>query len=126
MFKRHNRRTIWSHLHLWIGRLVIPIGIINGGLGFDLSHATGSGKMIAYSVIAGLMLLAYSTAVFVGERKKRAFNKHGKAELTQSPVEDRGAPFGKQESTNHELRDSATHGYSADERDYVPGGTVYR
>ncbi|KAK3061934.1 hypothetical protein LTS18_005150, partial [Coniosporium uncinatum] len=32
MFKKHHRRQIWSYGHLWIGRIFITLGIINGGL----------------------------------------------------------------------------------------------
>ncbi|KAL9621067.1 MAG: hypothetical protein Q9160_004452 [Pyrenula sp. 1 TL-2023] len=29
-------RTLWAHLHLWLGRALIIAGMINGGLGFRL------------------------------------------------------------------------------------------
>jgi hypothetical protein len=38
LFKKYKRRTFWSHAHIWLGRIIITLGIINGGLGLDLAH----------------------------------------------------------------------------------------
>lgn len=71
-------RTIPGYLHLWLGRILIPMGMVNGGLGIRLaSNAPGGGgdekkKIIGYSIGAGLMFLAYVIFVIVGEvRRKR-------------------------------------------------------
>ncbi|KAF2120175.1 hypothetical protein BDV96DRAFT_595747 [Lophiotrema nucula] len=74
-FKKYNRRTFWSYAHLWLGRIVITLGMINGGLGMLLAHDTGffvpsKGQMIAYGVIAGIMWLAWVAAAVVGERRR--------------------------------------------------------
>lgn len=63
-------RGVWSHVHIWNGRLVILLGIVNGGLGLNLagikrmSHGVMKGKVdkkwvIAYSVVAGIVGLLY-------------------------------------------------------------------
>lgn len=76
MFKRHSRRTFWSYGHLWLGRIIITLGIINGGLGlrfaqrFPLAPPT-NGYIIGYSVAAGIMWLLYVLSVIVGERRRR-------------------------------------------------------
>jgi hypothetical protein len=31
-FKKTRARQIWSHLHIWNGRVAVTLGIINGGL----------------------------------------------------------------------------------------------
>ncbi|KAF2641965.1 hypothetical protein P280DRAFT_489318 [Massarina eburnea CBS 473.64] len=74
-FKKHQRRTIWSHGHLWLGRIVVTLGIINGGLGMLLATETGffapsRGQIIAYGVVAGIMWVAWVAASIVGERKR--------------------------------------------------------
>lgn len=47
-----------------MGRIVITLGIINGGLGLKLSDNTTKGK-IGYSVVAAIMWLVWmSVAVF--------------------------------------------------------------
>jgi hypothetical protein len=74
-FKKLNRRTVWSYGHLWLGRIAITLGIINGGLGMLLATETGyfvpsQGQIIAYGVVAGFMWLAWVAAAIVGERKR--------------------------------------------------------
>lgn len=73
MFKKHGHRTIWSHAHVWGGRVAITLGIINGGLGLQLADSMGmssKGGIIAYSVIAAVMWLAWVAASVIGERKR--------------------------------------------------------
>ncbi|KAH9908967.1 hypothetical protein F4778DRAFT_205961 [Xylariomycetidae sp. FL2044] len=69
-FKRLGRRTWVSHLHLWIGRLGITLGMINGGLGLRLANAE-RGAIIAYSVVAGTMWLLWVLAAATGELRRR-------------------------------------------------------
>lgn len=69
MFKRYNRRTFWSYAHVWLGRVVITLGMINGGLGLRLASDTRSGE-IAYGVIAAVVWLIYVASIFIGERRK--------------------------------------------------------
>jgi hypothetical protein len=80
-FKIHKRRTIWSYGHLWLGRTVITLGMINGGLGMLLATQTGyfvpsRGQMMAYGVVAGIMWLLWVFASVIGEgRRKRALKR---------------------------------------------------
>ncbi|OAL56232.1 hypothetical protein IQ07DRAFT_469435, partial [Pyrenochaeta sp. DS3sAY3a] len=77
-YKKYNRRTIWSHGHLWLGRIVITLGMINGGLGLLLASdapaftgfAPSQGQIIAYSVIAAIMWLLWVASAIIGERKR--------------------------------------------------------
>ena len=74
-FKKLGRRQVWSHLHLWNGRLMIPLGIINGGLGLRIAGAPSSMK-IAYAVIAAVMvavwlIMAVLSEVRRGRRSRR-------------------------------------------------------
>jgi len=84
LFKQYQRRTFWSYAHIWLGRSVITLGIINGGLGFLLANNTRSGP-IAYGIIAGIMWLLYITSAIVGERR-RAQVPAGPPKYTESPV----------------------------------------
>jgi hypothetical protein len=72
-FKKHHRRTIWSHAHLWVGRIAITLGIINGGLGLKLADRLGMGSMagkIVYSVLASFIWVAWVAAAVIGERRR--------------------------------------------------------
>ncbi|KZM20372.1 uncharacterized protein EKO05_0006920 [Ascochyta rabiei] len=75
-YKKHQRRTLWSYGHLWLGRIAITLGMINGGLGLLLAYdaplgfAPSRGQVIAYGIVAGIMWLLWVTAAIVGERRR--------------------------------------------------------
>lgn len=52
IFRKKRTRTTVSYIHIWLGRAGILLGMINGGLGLQLSQETNS-KYIAYGVCAG-------------------------------------------------------------------------
>lgn len=68
-YKRVSGRTIWSYFHLWIGRITITLGIINGILGFRLSNNTKLG-LIIYACIAAIIWILYVLTIFLGERRR--------------------------------------------------------
>jgi hypothetical protein len=68
-FKKNQARGFWSHGHVWLGRTIITLGIINGGLGFMLANNTSYGPIV-YGVVAGVFYLAYVVAVIIGERRR--------------------------------------------------------
>ncbi|KAK4904464.1 hypothetical protein LTR49_026095 [Elasticomyces elasticus] len=70
LYKKYQGRTLWSHAHLTVGRIAIPLGIINGGLGLQLSSADRSAK-IAYGVVAGVVGVTYFAAIASGEVKRK-------------------------------------------------------
>ncbi|KAL1797220.1 hypothetical protein ACET3X_003826 [Alternaria dauci] len=72
LFKKYNHRTLWSYAHIWIGRIAITLGIINGGLGLLLAGNSPDGE-IAYGVVAGVMWVTWVAAAIWGEmRRKKA------------------------------------------------------
>lgn len=74
LFKKYNHRTLWSYAHIWLGRIAVTLGIINGGLGLRLADSmmmSSRGGIIAYGVIAGLVWLVWVAAMFVGERRRK-------------------------------------------------------
>lgn len=88
MFKKVGRRTFWSYGHLWLGRSIVTLGIINGGLGLQLATRSGIGAptqthIIIYGVVAGVMWLLYVLAAVYGEHKR---GKVRKMERRQPPV----------------------------------------
>ena len=58
-FAKTGSRGIFSHAHIWWGRIWLILGVINGGLGMQLTGASKS-LIIAYSVIAVVMYLVYA------------------------------------------------------------------
>ncbi|KAL4941770.1 hypothetical protein BDV06DRAFT_175991 [Aspergillus oleicola] len=57
-FKKTQSAGMWTHVHIWLGRIFLVLGIINGGTGLKLADNT-TGGTIAYAVVAGLFGLAY-------------------------------------------------------------------
>ncbi|KAI1149581.1 hypothetical protein F4825DRAFT_468968 [Nemania diffusa] len=84
-FARLRRRTWPSHVHLWLGRVGITLGIINGGLGLALAGTTGT-FVVAYAVVAGVMWLLWLLAALYGERKGARKEKR----MDKIMEEDRG------------------------------------
>jgi hypothetical protein len=62
-YLRTRRRAPVSHAHIWWGRLLMVLGVINGGLGLQLAGERGD-LVTAYSVVSGFLLVAYAGAKF--------------------------------------------------------------
>ncbi|KAJ9419219.1 hypothetical protein FOXG_07333 [Fusarium oxysporum f. sp. lycopersici 4287] len=58
-YLRYERRTAVSHAHLWYGRALMIIGIVNGGIGLQLSGAS-TGLIIAYAVVSIIVFAMYT------------------------------------------------------------------
>ncbi|KAF4944219.1 hypothetical protein FSARC_14734 [Fusarium sarcochroum] len=67
---KYQRRTKISHGHIWFGRVLMVIGIINGGTGLQLSGAS-TGPIVAYSVIGVIVFSVYTVGVIFKEVKLR-------------------------------------------------------
>lgn len=84
-------RTIVSYVHLYWGRILLLLGVINGGLGLQLTRSRGR-FVVAYSVIAAIMYVLYAgVKVFTWRRKSRentVFREAGKTSLRSGYVED--------------------------------------
>lgn len=78
-YKKVQRRTFISHLHIWEGRVAIILGMINGGLGIQIAGNVKKGYIIAYAVVAGVMGLVYLATVVFGEVKRRNGSRTGES-----------------------------------------------
>lgn len=60
---RTGHKSVVAYIHRWFGRIMVILGIINGGLGFLLagigSRGCPVGAAVAYSVVAGVIVIAY-------------------------------------------------------------------
>jgi len=70
------QRGIFGWLHLWYGRILIILAVINGGLGLQLAANTKNGE-IAYGVIAALMAFFYIGVVIFTSMRNRTRNRTG-------------------------------------------------
>ncbi|CAK4030570.1 wall-associated receptor kinase [Lecanosticta acicola] len=76
LFKRKHKRGIFSYGHIWLGRLAITLGIINGGLGLRYARMSpiarpSKGAIVAYGVVAGFIWLLYVISAIIGERRRK-------------------------------------------------------
>ncbi|KAJ3481640.1 hypothetical protein NLG97_g7769 [Lecanicillium saksenae] len=71
-FKKQGRRGAMSHIHVWYGRALIILGIINGGLGLQLA-SSGMAFKIAYIVLSVVIAGPYFLSIpYLEMRKARA------------------------------------------------------
>lgn len=82
-FKKYLRRTVVSHIHIWLGRILITAGIINGGLGLLMARgnpktAASTGEIVAYGVIAGI-IWAVTMAIGFWKAPKQGRSPEGSA-----------------------------------------------
>ena len=64
-FKRTGRRTAISYLHLWTGRLVVPLGMLEACLGFNLASQTlqaVAAALVSLAILVLTYLLSYCAA----------------------------------------------------------------
>ncbi|KAI9732677.1 MAG: hypothetical protein M1834_004014 [Cirrosporium novae-zelandiae] len=71
IYKRTGTRTLYARIHVWLGRSLILLGIINGGLGLQLSSNSRKGE-IAYGVLAAIIGITYIIVVTCMSAKRRS------------------------------------------------------
>ncbi|KXT08222.1 hypothetical protein AC579_5568 [Pseudocercospora musae] len=88
MYHKVQKRTMWSYAHIATGRVVIILGMINGGLGLRLADADRSSK-IAYGVFSGLASVCYISAVTYTEFRRARGPPKDRTSLSSSDGEAR-------------------------------------
>ncbi|BAE66574.1 unnamed protein product [Aspergillus oryzae RIB40] len=86
--RRDGGKSVFAYAHRWLGRSMIILGTINGGLGFHLAGIGNPGApqsaMIAYSIIAGVVGLAYLGVHLLVGMQGRSHRQERKRESTTS------------------------------------------
>lgn len=70
LYKRVGRPNVATYPHVWWGRAVVTLGIINGGLGLRLSGNTVKGE-IAYGIVAAVMWSLWMIVIVLAFIKSR-------------------------------------------------------
>ncbi|KAL8715051.1 MAG: hypothetical protein Q9220_001008 [cf. Caloplaca sp. 1 TL-2023] len=85
LFRTVKKRTIPGYVHAWLGRAVLTLGMINGGLGLKICRDDTRSEQIAYGVLAGIIWCVWM-GVSVWSEVKRARGGGAKQEssLTDS------------------------------------------
>ncbi|KAL6887043.1 hypothetical protein GGI43DRAFT_426070 [Trichoderma evansii] len=77
---KNQSRGIISYVYICYGRSLLIVGIVNGGLGLQLAYQS-KGLIIAYSVVAGVIVLVY----FVSFATKTIDSKSKQPQHIESP-----------------------------------------
>lgn len=91
LFRKYSTRTFWSYAHIWVGRIAVTLGIINGGLGLRWADSMGmssKGGIIAYGVIAGLVWVVWVAAIVMGESRRKKAIRNAPPKITDSPRQE--------------------------------------
>lgn len=78
------RRTIWSDLHVYFGRILLILSIVNGGIGIQYAANSPNGE-IGYGVTAGVIFLVYVgvAGLWYMRRPGKEEEQSGDDEVTQ-------------------------------------------
>ncbi|KAM3417368.1 hypothetical protein BST61_g5618 [Cercospora zeina] len=69
IWAKTQKRTLISGLHVYFGRLLISVGMVNGAIGLALARVSGPEKW-AYGVLVSLVWIAYTLATLDWEIKR--------------------------------------------------------
>lgn len=70
LYKRHSGTNAATYPHVWWGRAIITLGIINGGFGLQLTGEP-NGVYIGYGVGAGIVWLLWMSVILMAFLKAR-------------------------------------------------------
>jgi uncharacterized membrane protein len=88
LFRKYGKRQVWSHLHTWLGRALITLGIVNGGIGMQLGELSRTATIV-YRVFAALVWVAWMGISVYGEIKKFRIRKEESGETRPESTENR-------------------------------------
>ncbi|KAK4193314.1 hypothetical protein QBC35DRAFT_511231 [Podospora australis] len=85
-----------SYVHIWLGRILMLLGVINGGLGLQLSQERNS-LVVAYSVVAGIIYACYIFAkafTVLGRKNRTVAHKEANILNSRRPYQESRRPGG--------------------------------
>ncbi|KAK3181417.1 hypothetical protein K4F52_007279 [Lecanicillium sp. MT-2017a] len=86
-FRKHQRRGLFSFFHVWFGRCVMILGIVNGGLGLMLADSSRA-FLISYIVIAAIFAGLYFASVPYTEYRKTKATRQEKPVSSPAMAQD--------------------------------------
>ncbi|KAF7921205.1 uncharacterized protein EAE98_008631 [Botrytis deweyae] len=93
LYKRRGGSNVATYPHVWWGRAVITLGIINGGLGLRLADNSKKGE-IAYGVIAGFMWVLWVAVILFATVKIRERRGSGMGGSGTSVIREKSSTEG--------------------------------
>jgi hypothetical protein len=89
-YKKHKERGSISYVHIYYGRALMLLGVINGGLGLQLAAAPQA-FITAYIVVAAVIAALYVIVKFVSGLRRRRAQKSQFTNTQYQSVETREA-----------------------------------
>jgi hypothetical protein len=90
-YVRTGHRSWRNTAHVWLGRLLLILGIINGGLGLQLAANSTTGQKGIYIAFAAATGLAYAAAlmwwILRGRKSSTAANQLGDMRLKENEAQ---------------------------------------
>ena len=80
LYPKYGEKIKWvSYVHIWLGRFVLLVAIVNGGLGFKFAdqlpkQGWSNAPRIAYGVIAVVVIFLYVVVAVMSVRARRKKN----------------------------------------------------
>lgn len=92
-YKKHATRGVVSYAHIWYGRILMVLGIVNGGVGLQLAGAEDS-FVIAYSVVAAVIFVAYAVVKLLAMLRTQRMGREGPNMRREKSSSHHGSPRG--------------------------------
>lgn len=87
LFRRTQRKTLLGYAHRWQGRIMLSLGVVNGGIGYNLSRTGPSGGprgvLVGYGVVAGIVYVCYFGMLAFKAFKQRQVSQGDKTNGTE-------------------------------------------
>ena len=83
-YKKLGRRTWISHAHLWTGRVLIAIGMLNAVLGFLLADNTAAATGVG--IVSIVVLIGLAAATYFGARRHRSKDQSSSLQFDRVPL----------------------------------------
>ena len=91
-YLKYRARSAVSYAHIWYGRLLLFLGVVNGGIGLRAAGAPST-FTIAYAVIAAVSGVAYIASALVGGMRKGR-REEGIKQGASSPTSNGSGGYG--------------------------------
>ena len=117
-YRKTGGRSPMGIIHRWLGRSVIILGVINGGLGFMQSGPVGSDdvpsySVVVYGIVAAVVFLIYACVVLASifRARRKASTQFPEKDYSRRGYEMQSSPNPNQYNTSRFNSDRGRTGY---------------
>lgn len=94
-YRKTGQKSALGYAHRWLGRTLILLGIVNGGLGWYIAGSTSA--YVPYGIVAGIVFLIYISVLFFAWYKSRRSDDM----MNEKPGSDRSYEMQRQKEARH-------------------------